>query len=157
MLSDYVISKNSPKWSPLTSYTWLEVKESDFTVTAIPSSHVTEALTASCVGVAFIHMPRCSVRIAVACYGKQIQRNEFTPAILTARHRGIKVEVLLIWSQRTEFCLGGFQQDDTLRQTHLFTLFSAFVFHDTKSATLLEFELFYKCTSIFRLKCDSVL
>lgn len=51
---------------PLTSYTWLEVEEANFTVTTIPSGHMTEAQAISCLRVALIYMPRGSSRIAAA-------------------------------------------------------------------------------------------
>lgn len=51
---------------PLTSKAGLEVEEADLTVAAVPSGHVTEAVAASCLRVALVHLPRRSSRTATA-------------------------------------------------------------------------------------------
>lgn len=51
---------------PLTSHTGLEIEEANFTITAVPSGHVIEAVTTSCLRVAFVRVPRGSGRIAAA-------------------------------------------------------------------------------------------
>ncbi len=74
-LSYFIYLTNPPV--PLTSYTWLEVEEATFAVTTIPSCHMTEALTASCLRVAFVYMAEGSSRIAGARYREQMHHFKF--------------------------------------------------------------------------------
>lgn len=49
----------------------MKVEEANFTITAVPSGHMTEALTVSCLRVAFVYTPGGSSGIAAACLKEQ--------------------------------------------------------------------------------------
>lgn len=89
---------------PLTSYTWLQVEEANFTITAIPSGSMTEAQTISCLRVAFIHTPRGSGGVAAARYKKQIFKKnmiktmtKLTAQVMAMHHLSME-DFLLIWT-----------------------------------------------------------